>query len=107
VLDAALDPNSLPGEMTLKLKAAGSLTVGNFNGWVKLTSGSFYYPARAYNADVEASYIVYRTGKIDNRYMDILYASTGFEANTLTIAITRVTPGSTITIANVPNGSAA
>jgi hypothetical protein len=106
VIDPGLSPNNLPNDMSLKFKDvdAGSLTVGNFNGWVKLTSGSFYYPARAYNADVEASYIVYRTGKFDTRYMETLYANNDFFANSLTTDVDNVV-GSNITIGDVLNGS--
>jgi hypothetical protein len=77
------------------------VTVGSLDGWTLNTSGSFYYPAKAYNQEVAASYIVYRIGKIDTRFMDTLYGGTFTASVTANTAVVAAGVTATMTTTNI------
>jgi hypothetical protein len=65
--------NEFVSSMTLKYKSAGILTAGNLLSFAISLEGTFYYPITSVAAVVDGDYEVYRTGKTDTRYMNILY----------------------------------
>jgi hypothetical protein len=71
--------------MTLKYKSDGILTAGILSTFAINLDGTFYYPVNCVNAaEVAGTYEVYRTGKTDARYMDILYKGTFTAVGTTT-----------------------
>jgi hypothetical protein len=65
--------NEFVSSMTLKYKSAGILTAGNLLSFAISLPGTFYYPVTSVVAVVTGTYEVYRTGKTDTRFMNILY----------------------------------